>query len=65
MNQLAQRRSGNGRVSLPFSWRNAGDFCGHAVIHTGLSAFLANTQTLQLEDIFKEKDLPKVKLGRD
>lgn len=52
-------------LALPFSWRKVGNFCGHAVFHTGLSAFLANTQTLQLEDIFKEKDLPKVTLGRD
>lgn len=35
----------------------------HALIHTGLRAFLANTQTLQLEDKFKEKDLPKVTLS--
>lgn len=51
------------RLAFPFSWRNVGDFREHALIHTGLRAFLANTQILQLEDIFKEKDLPKVTLG--
>lgn len=50
-------------LAIPFSWRNVGDFCGRALIPKGLRTFLANTQTLQLEGIFKEKDLPKVTLG--
>lgn len=51
-------------LAPPFSWGNVGDFCEHALIHTGLIVFLANTQILQLEGMFKEKDLPKVTLDR-